>query len=167
MNDGAAAVVLMRRSEAESRGLTPLAEIVSWAQAGVEPSIMGTGPIPAIKQAVSLLLNVTRPLLLLYLWRTRPLTCNCILRSAFFTCPDPSHSKQPRLSFTFMVIPIRFRLLLPFYESLPISLKWAHSFPCPFSLHKGQPRTFGSRGTDAVSPLLHMTDVTGSKLKIV
>ncbi|KAK1337890.1 hypothetical protein QTO34_000991 [Cnephaeus nilssonii] len=53
MNDGAAAVVLMRRSEAESRGLTPLAEIVSWAQAGVEPSIMGTGPIPAIKQAVA------------------------------------------------------------------------------------------------------------------
>lgn len=59
MNDGAAAVVLMKKSEAENRGLTPLAEIVSWSQAGVEPSIMGTGPIPAIKQAVSLLLNVT------------------------------------------------------------------------------------------------------------
>lgn len=59
INDGAAAVVLMRKSEAESRGLTPLAEIVSWSQVGVEPSVMGTGPIPAIKQAVSLLPTVT------------------------------------------------------------------------------------------------------------
>lgn len=55
MNDGAAAVLLMKKSEAENRGLAPLARIVSWAQAGVEPSIMGTGPIPAIKQAVSCL----------------------------------------------------------------------------------------------------------------
>lgn len=53
INDGAAAVVLMKKSEAENRGLTPLAHIVSWSQAGVEPSIMGTGPIPAIKQAVA------------------------------------------------------------------------------------------------------------------
>nr|XP_017200959.1 acetyl-CoA acetyltransferase, cytosolic isoform X2 [Oryctolagus cuniculus] len=53
MNDGAAAVVVMKKSEAASRGLVPLAQIVSWAQAGVEPSIMGTGPIPAIKQAVA------------------------------------------------------------------------------------------------------------------
>nr|KAF6340864.1 acetyl-CoA acetyltransferase 2 [Myotis myotis] len=53
MNDGAAAVVLMKKSEADNRGLTPLAEIVSWSQAGVEPSIMGIGPIPAIKQAVA------------------------------------------------------------------------------------------------------------------
>jgi acetyl-CoA C-acetyltransferase len=53
INDGAAAVVLMKKSEADSRGLTPLARLVSWSQAGVEPSIMGTGPIPAIKQAVS------------------------------------------------------------------------------------------------------------------
>ncbi|KAJ1058827.1 hypothetical protein K5549_020006, partial [Capra hircus] len=53
MNDGAAAVVLMKKSEAGNRGLTPLAQIVSWAQAGVEPSIMGIGPIPAIKQAVA------------------------------------------------------------------------------------------------------------------
>ncbi|XP_054577714.1 acetyl-CoA acetyltransferase, cytosolic isoform X2 [Eptesicus fuscus] len=53
MNDGAAAVVLMKKSEAENRGLTPLAEIVSWSQAGVEPSIMGIGPIPAVKQAVA------------------------------------------------------------------------------------------------------------------
>ncbi|XP_058145629.1 acetyl-CoA acetyltransferase, cytosolic [Dasypus novemcinctus] len=52
INDGAAAVVLMKKSEADSRGLTPLAQIVSWAQVGVDPSIMGTGPIPAIKQAV-------------------------------------------------------------------------------------------------------------------
>lgn len=53
MNDGAAAVVVMKKSEAARRGLAPLAQIVSWAQAGVEPSIMGTGPIPAIKQAVA------------------------------------------------------------------------------------------------------------------
>uniref|UniRef100_A0A8B9XVJ2 Uncharacterized protein n=1 Tax=Bos mutus grunniens TaxID=30521 RepID=A0A8B9XVJ2_BOSMU len=53
MNDGAAAVVLMKASEAGNRGLTPLAQIVSWAQADVEPSIMGIGPIPAIKQAVA------------------------------------------------------------------------------------------------------------------
>lgn len=92
MNDGAAAVVLMKKSEAGNRGLTPLAEIVSWSQAGVEPSLMGIGPIPAIKQAVSLLLNVTCSLLLLYLLKTRPITCNCILRSAL-TCPDPFHSK--------------------------------------------------------------------------
>uniref|UniRef100_A0A452RLZ7 Acetyl-CoA acetyltransferase 2 n=1 Tax=Ursus americanus TaxID=9643 RepID=A0A452RLZ7_URSAM len=50
INDGAAAVVLMKKSEAANRGLTPLAQIVSWSQVGVEPSIMGTGPIPAIKQ---------------------------------------------------------------------------------------------------------------------
>ncbi|XP_072499936.1 acetyl-CoA acetyltransferase, cytosolic [Notamacropus eugenii] len=53
MNDGAAAVVLMKKSEAERRGLTPLAQIVSWSQAGIEPAIMGAGPIPAIKQAVA------------------------------------------------------------------------------------------------------------------
>lgn len=53
LNDGAAAVVLMKKSEAARRGLTPLAQIVSWAQVGVEPAVMGTGPIPAIKQAVA------------------------------------------------------------------------------------------------------------------
>ncbi|KAM5228760.1 acetyl-CoA acetyltransferase, cytosolic [Ctenodactylus gundi] len=53
LNDGAAAVVVMKKSEAEKRGLTPLAQIVSWSQAGVEPSVMGIGPIPAIKQAVA------------------------------------------------------------------------------------------------------------------
>ena len=53
MNDGAAAVVLMKTSEAGNCRLTPLAQIVSWAQADVEPSIMGIGPIPAIKQAVA------------------------------------------------------------------------------------------------------------------
>lgn len=58
MNDGAAAVVLMKKTEAESRKLRPLARIVSWSQAGVEPSVMGVGPIPAIKQAVSLFGNV-------------------------------------------------------------------------------------------------------------
>ncbi len=52
INDGAAAVVLMKASEATRRELIPLARIVSWAQAGVDPSIMGTGPIPASKMAL-------------------------------------------------------------------------------------------------------------------
>src|SRR3954447_21911809 len=47
INDGAAALVLMKASEAQKRGKTPLARIVSWAHAGVDPSIMGTGPIPS------------------------------------------------------------------------------------------------------------------------
>jgi len=52
INDGAAAVVLMSAEEAAKRGLTPLARIVSWAQAGVDPAIMGTGPIPASQAAL-------------------------------------------------------------------------------------------------------------------
>ena len=52
INDGAAAVVLMSADEAEKRGITPLARIVSWATAGVDPQIMGTGPIPASKKAL-------------------------------------------------------------------------------------------------------------------
>ena len=52
INDGAAAAVLMSAAEAERRGITPLARIVSWAQAGVDPSIMGTGPIPASRAAL-------------------------------------------------------------------------------------------------------------------
>jgi acetyl-CoA C-acetyltransferase len=52
INDGAAAVVLMTAAEAEKRGLPPLARIVSWATAGVDPAIMGTGPIPASRMAL-------------------------------------------------------------------------------------------------------------------
>ncbi len=52
INDGAAAVVLMTAEEAKKRGIEPLARIVSWAHAGVDPSIMGTGPIPASKKAL-------------------------------------------------------------------------------------------------------------------
>ena len=52
LNDGAAALVLMSADEAERRGLTPLARIASWAHAGVEPEIMGTGPIPATRKAL-------------------------------------------------------------------------------------------------------------------
>jgi acetyl-CoA C-acetyltransferase len=52
INDGAAAVVLMKASEAAKLGHTPLARIVSWAQAGVDPKIMGTGPIPASRNAL-------------------------------------------------------------------------------------------------------------------
>ncbi len=52
INDGAAAMVLMKASEAAKLGKTPLARIVSWAQAGVDPSIMGTGPIPASRAAL-------------------------------------------------------------------------------------------------------------------
>jgi acetyl-CoA C-acetyltransferase len=52
INDGAAAVVLMKASEAAKLGKTPLARIVAWAQAGVDPAIMGTGPIPATRAAL-------------------------------------------------------------------------------------------------------------------
>jgi acetyl-CoA C-acetyltransferase len=52
LNDGAAAVVLMTAAEAAKRGLTPLARIASWAHAGVDPKIMGTGPIPASRLAL-------------------------------------------------------------------------------------------------------------------
>jgi len=52
INDGAAAVVLMSQAEAKKRGIKPMARIVSWAHAGVDPSIMGTGPIPASKKAL-------------------------------------------------------------------------------------------------------------------
>ena len=52
INDGAAAVVLMSEEEAEKRGVTPMAKIVSWATAGVDPQIMGTGPIPASRKAL-------------------------------------------------------------------------------------------------------------------
>jgi acetyl-CoA C-acetyltransferase len=52
INDGAAAAVLMSAGEAAKRGVTPLARIVSWATAGVDPAIMGTGPIPASRKAL-------------------------------------------------------------------------------------------------------------------
>jgi acetyl-CoA C-acetyltransferase len=53
LNDGAAALVLMTVDEAARRGLTPLARIASWAHAGVEPELMGTGPIPATQKALA------------------------------------------------------------------------------------------------------------------
>ena len=52
INDGAAAVVLMTADEAQRRGLEPLARIVSWAKVGVDPAVMGTGPIPASRAAL-------------------------------------------------------------------------------------------------------------------
>jgi len=52
INDGAAALVIMSAAEAEKRGLKPLARIASWATAGVDPAIMGSGPIPASKKAL-------------------------------------------------------------------------------------------------------------------
>ena len=52
INDGAAAVVLMTAAEAAKRGLTPLARVASWATAGVDPAIMGSGPIPASRKAL-------------------------------------------------------------------------------------------------------------------
>ena len=52
LNDGAAAIVLMSREEAEIRSLKPLVTIVSWATCGVEPSLMGLGPIPAVNMAL-------------------------------------------------------------------------------------------------------------------
>ena len=52
LNDGAAAALLMTEAEAARRGIQPLARIVSWATAGVDPQIMGTGPIPASRKAL-------------------------------------------------------------------------------------------------------------------
>ena len=52
INDGAAAIIVMSASEAAKRGLKPLAKIASWATAGVDPSIMGSGPIPASRKAL-------------------------------------------------------------------------------------------------------------------
>ena len=52
LNDGAAALVVMSAAEAKRRGLTPMARIVSWATAGVDPAVMGTGPIPATRKAL-------------------------------------------------------------------------------------------------------------------
>jgi acetyl-CoA C-acetyltransferase len=52
INDGAAALVLMSGKEAQARGLKPMARIVSWAHAGVDPALMGTGPIPASRAAL-------------------------------------------------------------------------------------------------------------------
>ena len=52
INDGAAAVVLMSAAEAKKRKLKPLARIASWATAGVDPKIMGSGPIPASRKAL-------------------------------------------------------------------------------------------------------------------
>ena len=52
INDGAAATVLMSREQAENKSIEPLVKIVSWASCGVEPSLMGLGPIPAVKEAL-------------------------------------------------------------------------------------------------------------------
>jgi acetyl-CoA C-acetyltransferase len=52
INDGAAVMILMSAAEAAKRGLEPLARIASWATAGVDPAVMGTGPIPASKLAL-------------------------------------------------------------------------------------------------------------------
>jgi acetyl-CoA C-acetyltransferase len=52
INDGGAALVLMTAAEAAKRGLTPIARIASWSTAGVDPAIMGTGPIPASRKAL-------------------------------------------------------------------------------------------------------------------
>jgi acetyl-CoA C-acetyltransferase len=52
INDGAAAIVVMSAAEAKRRGLNPLARIASWATAGVDPAIMGTGPIPSSRKAL-------------------------------------------------------------------------------------------------------------------
>lgn len=52
LNDGASAVLVMRESTARQKGLTPLAKIHSWATAGVDPAVMGTGPIPAVRKAL-------------------------------------------------------------------------------------------------------------------
>ena len=53
VNDGAAAILLMRGEEAQKRGHKPLGRIVSWAVAGVDPALMGIGPVPATKLALA------------------------------------------------------------------------------------------------------------------
>jgi acetyl-CoA C-acetyltransferase len=53
INDGAAATILMSRKEADLKSIEPLATIVSWATCGVEPSLMGLGPIPAVRKALA------------------------------------------------------------------------------------------------------------------
>ena len=67
INDGAAVVTLMTSEEAYKRQLEPLAKIVSWAQSGVNPSIMGIGPVNAIKQAVRASRKTVQNLLLITL----------------------------------------------------------------------------------------------------
>ena len=57
INDGAAAVLVMTREEAEKRKLKPLVRIVSTAEVGVDPSIMGIGPVEAVRKAVSISVN--------------------------------------------------------------------------------------------------------------
>uniref|UniRef100_UPI00358E91BB acetyl-CoA acetyltransferase, cytosolic isoform X1 n=2 Tax=Myxine glutinosa TaxID=7769 RepID=UPI00358E91BB len=54
VNDGAAAVLMMSAKEAGRRNIPPLARVISWAQAGVDPDIMGTGPIPAVRKALAI-----------------------------------------------------------------------------------------------------------------
>ena len=54
VNDGAAGVLIMKRNESEKRGLEPLGKIVSWASCGVDPALMGSGPIPASKKALEI-----------------------------------------------------------------------------------------------------------------
>ena len=53
MNDGAAAVLIMKESKAKQLGLEIMANIVSWSSVGVDPSIMGIGPVPAVKKALA------------------------------------------------------------------------------------------------------------------
>ena len=53
INDGAASLILMTAAEAAKRGITPLARIAGWATAGVDPKVMGTGPIPSVKKALA------------------------------------------------------------------------------------------------------------------
>lgn len=58
INDGAAALVLMSKEEALKRGSPVLAKIVAYTQAGVEPEIMGIGPVPAIEALVSKVIQI-------------------------------------------------------------------------------------------------------------
>ena len=54
VNDSAAAVMLMSGAEVQKRGMKPMAKIVAWAQTGIEPKVMGMGPVTAIKAVVSI-----------------------------------------------------------------------------------------------------------------
>lgn len=71
VNDGAAAVVLVCEEELTARNIHSIAKVVSYAAAGVEPGVMGTGPIPAVKSAVSIPLQNYCSMKLISKWTGR------------------------------------------------------------------------------------------------
>ena len=100
INDGAACVMLMKYSTAQSRGIVPMAKVVAWAQAGVDPKIMGTGPIPAIK-------SVVRMTKLIYHLGDICFVCR-VIHAAASPCNDQFHL-QPSFGYHPKCYPLCFR----------------------------------------------------------